>query len=90
VLAIRAAQQDDGFDDSTLDRLAQVSRERVKKALDFVRSTSAAAGLDPLVVATKRDIELVLAGCGGSRLLTGWRREFVGIQIQERLANEAV
>lgn len=69
----------------------EVSNARTDFALAYVKGKGLAEGVDPQMVATRADVTaLVYAGHGAAPadhdLLSGWRREFIGAELQQILA----
>jgi ribonuclease D len=61
--------------------------QRMTRLQQHVKDVATRLGIQPEVLATRRDVEgMVLASPGHSPLLRGWRREVIGLPLLELLA----
>ena len=60
--------------------------QRIARLQQRVKDVAAGLGIQPEVLATRRDVEgMVLGSPEESPLLRGWRREAIGLQLLELL-----
>lgn len=76
------------LDSQTHDPLEKRLRPAVTLVTAWIGELARTAEIDPMLVATNRDIVALLAG-GESRLAHGWRRDLVGRDIERLLKGES-
>jgi len=57
----------------------------VRKLLQLTRQAGGELGIAPEILATRRDVERLVAGARDGGLLSGWRREVIGEQLLHAL-----
>jgi ribonuclease D len=76
------------LDSQAHDPLEKRLRPAVTLVTAWIGELARTAEIDPMLVATNRDIVALLAG-GESRLAHGWRRDLVGRDIERLLKGES-
>jgi len=76
------------LDSQAHDPLEKRLRPAVTLVTAWIGELARTAEIDPMLVATNRDIVALLAG-GDSRLAHGWRRDLVGRDIERLLKGES-
>ncbi|MEE4185505.1 MAG: ribonuclease D [Gammaproteobacteria bacterium] len=74
------AQAPEHFVQSTPD--GDQEKARLKRLMQKVRAKAAELGMEPEVLASKRDINDMLRGAERCRVLNGWRSEIIGRELQ--------
>ena len=62
------------------------ARAKVNDLLERIRARARAADLSPHLVASRRDVERAVLGKRDSRLFQGWRKAFIGDDLEQWLA----
>lgn len=91
--AVQAGLRDDvPFDPATVVRQAELPkhlRPAVSLIIAWVTQVARDAKMDPALIATRTDVELLLSDPPSGRLLTGWRADLVGEPVRQLVSGRA-
>jgi ribonuclease D len=68
-----------------VDRLSPAQSALIKHLSTIVQERASAANISPTLIAPRRELVRLVRGDTGGTLLQGWRRQFVGEELLERL-----
>lgn len=79
--AIAAAARDPADPRADDGRLTDIQKALVKSFNERISQRSRELGLSTTLMATRAELEAIARGGGDARVLTGWRREVVGLEL---------